>query len=159
MIGKIYNIGDFQIELKPDSNGFTFRGDTECQHRNLTYSETGQIVSCKDCKQQVTAWWAFLNLMKQYQRVRDGIEAQRKQLIAEQERNLTHKAAIKVEDVWRRRKLVPTCPHCAKPILPSDGFGGSAVGKHYAETAKPMEFRTALEVVAGWKADEGEETA
>jgi hypothetical protein len=38
--------------------------------------------------------------------------------------------------------------------LPGDGFGSGGVGKDYAVNAKPMEFRPALEVVAGWKSED-----
>lgn len=155
MIGRVYNIGDFRVEVKQDYSDVVYSGDKECRHRNLTFDEKGQIVECGDCKKQVTAWWAFLMLTKQYAKMLDKIDSERQTLEEEKKRNLTHKSAILVEDAWRRRKLVPTCPHCTKPILPGDRFGASGVGKPYAHDAKPMEFRGNLEVVAGYKADEG----
>lgn len=155
MTGKIYNIGDFQIEVKPDSGGYTYTGDKQCHHRNLVFDETGQTVECKDCKLQVTAFWAFLMLTKQYKNLLDSIQRQREQLEEEKARNLTHKAAIAVEDAWRRRKMIPICPHCTKPILPADQFGSGLTNREMSQaSAKPLEFRAALEVVAGWKADE-----
>lgn len=155
MIGRIYNIGDFKIEVKQDLGGLTFTGDEQCHHRNLVFDENGQTVSCSDCNMQVTAFWAFLMLTKQYKNLIDDIDRQRRQLKEEQERNLTHKAAIAVEDAWRRRKMIPICPHCTKPILPPDRFGSGATNREMSQaTAKPLEFRAALEVVAGWKAEE-----
>lgn len=156
MIGRVYNIGDFKIEVKPDCGGFTYEGDKQCHHRNLTFDENGQTVSCKDCELQVTAFWAFLMLAKQYKNLIDDIQRQRDRLAEEQARNLTHKAAIAVEDAWRKRKMIPTCPHCKKPVLPGDNFGalGGLMSKDRATEGKPMEFRAALEIVAGYKAEE-----
>lgn len=159
MIGRVYDIGDFKIKVEPDKGGFTYAGDKQCHHRNLVFDENGQTVECEDCKKTVTAWWAFMSLCRQHERVRQTLLNAQEVLHQEQQRNLTHKAAIAVEDAWRRRKMIPVCPHCSKPIMPADGFGKSAVGKHYAADAKPLEFRGDLQVVAGYRAPEDEKGA
>ena len=141
----VYNIGDFKVERKPDTQGFTFKGDPECHHKNLEFSEEGQTIECKDCKKQITAWWAFLRMARQFSKLADDLENVRKQIEKEKARNLVHSAAIKVEDAWRRRKYQPTCPHCWKAITPMDGFGGNLNQK--TEEAKPMQLRAAMHVV------------
>lgn len=142
---KVYNIGDFKVEVKPDTQGFTFKDDPTCHHRSLQFSEEGQTIECTDCKKQVTAWWAFLNIARQFTKIAEQSDAARKQVAEEEARNLTHSAAIKVEDAWRRRKFLPTCPHCFKPITAMDGFGARQTRNK--EGAKPMQLRPAMHVV------------
>ena len=42
------------------------------------------------------------------------------------------KAAVRAQEAWRSRSMVPTCPHCHEAIFPEDGFGGSAINKKTA---------------------------
>jgi RNase P subunit RPR2 len=152
---KIYQIDDFRIQVHPDSHtGYTWKEDPECHHHQLTFREEGQIITCGDCKQQVTAWWAFLSLVKAYDRAQAKLKAERDQLERDKAISILHKGALQIQDAWRRRKLVPTCPHCYKPILPPHNFGatGSKNRTHYAHECKPMEFRPAPAITAGWKA-------
>lgn len=152
MITKVFNIDDFRFEVNGDNHGLRFSTDTTCPHENLFFDENGQTVECKDCKKQVTAWWALMAMAGGLKRMRESLDADRKKLEEEKFRNLTHKAAIAVEDAWRRRKFIPTCPHkgCRKPILPQDGFGsmGTLVSRnHYEASALPMEMKPVLEIV------------
>jgi hypothetical protein len=150
---RVYNIGDFRVKVKPDTQGFTFKDDPDCHHRHLVYSEEGQTIECEDCKKQVTSWWAFLKMCRQFKRLADDLERIRKTLEDEKARNLTHSAAIKVEDAWRRRKYQPTCPHCVKPITPMDNFGANKTRN--SDQAKPMKL-TPMMAVVGNDDTEGE---
>jgi len=141
----VYDIGDFRVQVKRDTHGFTFKDDPTCHHRNLEFSEEGETIECTDCKKQITAWWAFLHMAKQFKKIADDLENIRKRVEEEKARNLTHSAALKVDDAWRRRVFLPTCPHCFKPITPMDGFGGSKTRSK--EGAKPMQLRPAMHVV------------
>lgn len=152
MMGRVYDIGDFRVEVKQDYGGLTYDKDKECHHRNLTFAEEGQVITCDDCKVQVTAWWAFLSLTKKFADIQQRTQEAYAAVEASKARNLTHKAAIAVEDAWRGRKMIPTCPHCSKPILAQDGFGGSRTNREMSlKFAKPMEFRAGLDVVGGYR--------
>lgn len=151
-MGRIYDIGDFKVEVKQDYGGLTYDKDKKCHHRSLTFDEEGQVITCEDCKMQVTAWWAFLSLTKRFADIQKRTQDDCDRVEALKARNLTHKAAIAVEDAWRGRKMIPTCPHCSKPILPQDGFGGSRTNREMSlKFAKTMEFRAGLDIVAGYK--------
>lgn len=150
MITKIFNIDDFRIEVKAHDHGIRFGGDTTCPHKRLFFDENGQTVECQDCKKQVTAWWALFAMADGLKRMRERLEADQKMLDEEKAKNVTHKAALKVETAWRRRNYIPTCPHdgCRKPILPPDGFGGGGVNKEfYGANALPMEMKPVLGIV------------
>lgn len=152
MITKVYNIDEYRIEVNGDNHGIRFSTDKGCPHRHLYFDENGQTVECTDCKKQVTAWWALMAMARGIEQEQRRLQSDRKQLEEEKARNLTHKAAIAVEDAWRRHKYIPTCPHkgCNKPITPQDAFGtrGGLVSRaHYGSSALPMEMKPVLEIV------------
>lgn len=101
MITKVYNIDDFRIEVNVNNHGIRFSTDTTCPHLHLFFDENGQTVECKDCKKQVTAWWALLSMAAGLKRQREALDAERKQLEAEKAKNITHKAALQVEQLKR----------------------------------------------------------
>jgi ribosomal protein S27E len=149
----IYEFADFKIDRKPDMHGWTSRfadkESTECIHRQLTFDENGHTVQCQVCGKEVSAWWAFMSLVETFQQEWDRLKTAQAEVQRAEARVLTHKAAIYVEDAWRRRKTIPGCPHCHKPILPGDRFGsiGLGVSTRFSEAPKPMEFKSVLELV------------
>lgn len=136
MITKVFNIEDYRIEVRGDNHGIRFSTDTECPHTNLIFDENGQTIECKDCKKQVTAWWVFLATYAGMKRMRERLDSDRKQLDVELAKNITHKATLKVQDAWRRHKMVPACPHCLHAIGPEDGFGDRMLSKEDPEGAR-----------------------
>ena len=142
MITKVFNIDDYRFEVNGDNHGLRFSSDTTCPHKNLFFDENGQTVECKDCKKQVTAWWALMAMAAGLKRMRESLEADRKQLEEEKAKNVTHKAALKVEHVWRKHKMWPCCPHCLYPIKPEDGFGNTMVSKDDSEGARRHMIKT-----------------
>jgi len=151
-MARIYQFAEYQIDRKPDNHGWTFSGrdekDKECPHTHLLFDENGHTVECKDCGKEVSAWWAFMRMVERYENEWKKIERAKAEVEQAEKRILTHKAAIAVEDAWRRRKTLPTCPHCSKPILPVDRFGLGHVDRQYSgKEAKPMELKPNLTIV------------
>lgn len=143
MITKIFNIDDFRVEVKAHDHGIRFGGDTTCPHKRLFFDENGQTVECQDCKKQVTAWWALFAMADGLKRMRERIEADQKQLNEEKEKNVVHKAALEVEHAWRKRNMLPCCPHCLHAITATDGFGrGHFVSKRDPEGARADMIKT-----------------
>ena len=136
MITKIFNIDDFRVEVKQHDRGIRFSGDTTCPHKHLFFDENGQTVECQDCKKQVTAWWALFAMADGLKRMRERIEADQKALDEEKAKNVTHKAALKIEHCWRKHKMLPCCPHCLHAIRHEDGFGNNMVSKQDPEGAR-----------------------
>lgn len=136
MISKIINIEDYRIEVRQDNRGLRFSSDTSCPHLHLLFDENGQTIQCQDCKLQLTAWWVLMAVHGGLNRMRERLEADRKQLDEEVAKNVTHNAALKVEHVWRKHSLLPCCPHCLHAIRPTDGFGDRMVSKDDPEGAR-----------------------
>lgn len=79
-MGKIYQIGDFRLEHRTERP--TIRRDgqpLDCEHRNLLLDEHGQTVSCKDCKRDIGAWWALVNLAERYEALINALQGARQQ--------------------------------------------------------------------------------
>jgi hypothetical protein len=111
-----------------------FRPAPECQHLHITLDDKGEIIKCDDCGVQLTAWWTMNHFLEQYRKAREKILAREERQIELEKKTVVLKAALKVEEAWRRHKMVPICPHCHHSIYPADGFGEAMVRKPVADT-------------------------
>jgi hypothetical protein len=65
-------------------------------------------------------WEAFMAVTKNINHYMASLK-RRDAAVKEAERaSLVSRAAKAVDDIFRRRKTVPTCPHCHEPLLPED---------------------------------------
>jgi hypothetical protein len=140
----IIKIGE--VEWHDLQRKVTFARGDACKHLRLQYIEHGELLECKDCNKQVSAVWALKVFFTQYEVEKEKLERMQAQIKADEERLVTHRAALMVQDAWRRRKMVPSCPHCHKGIEPPDGFGKSQLNPNYYPSL-PMEMRPNLEIV------------
>ena len=136
MITKVINIDEYCLTIGQNNHGLRFSTDTTCAHLHLFFDENGQTVECQDCKKQLTAWWALMAMSEGLKRGREWIESEQKRLEEEKSKNVTHKAALKVEHAWRKHHMLPCCPHCLHAIRPEDGFGNHMVDKNDPEGAR-----------------------
>lgn len=136
MSGVLIQIGE--MEWHDLKRQFSLPRPKECAHKRLQYVEHGELLLCLDCDKQVSAVWALRMYFTQYVREKELLAAAQAQLEADSQRLVVHRGALLVQDAWRRRKYLPSCPHCHKPIEPTDRFGGC--GNSQRELAKPLEF-------------------
>jgi ribosomal protein S27E len=158
-MARIYEFAEFTIERKADNHGWTtsFAGQEkkECLHRHLLFDENGHTVECQDCGKEVSAWWAFISIAERFHHEWEKLNCAKTALAEAEKRALTHKAAILVEDAWRRRNAIPTCPHCSKPILPCDRFGAGSSSRIFCEkNAKLMQLKPGLTIVESEETEE-----
>gem|GEM_PF-5198031 len=59
-MGKLIDFGGISVDTR-DANP-----SIECQHLSILLDENGQIVTCRTCGAQLTAWWALLMLVNRY---------------------------------------------------------------------------------------------
>lgn len=128
IIDNVIVIGDFGLEITRRYEKLT--KDT-CDHLQVELDDTGEIVTCKKCKIQVSAYWALRELARNWKRANENLEARRKKLEEDKEKAVILLAAQKVEKAWRKRDFVPTCPHCKRGIFPKDGFGDLSIHKQF----------------------------
>lgn len=101
----------------------------KCKHLRFTADSEGEIVTCDDCEKQISAYWALHLLIDSYLKVMNRLDQAKAMHEASAAKGVTLKAAQRVEQAWRSRTMVPTCPHCRSGIFPGDGFGGTQVSR------------------------------
>ncbi len=124
-MSNVIEIGDFSIARAQRTHGY----GKGCQHRKVTLVSDGEIVRCNDCTYQPSAWWLVHELLSHYTQSRARVNSERRQLAEDQERFATDKAALRLSSMWRKRFMVPACPHCRRAIGPKDGFGDTLIRK------------------------------
>jgi len=124
---KVVEIGEFRLTR---SRREFF--DTGCKHLHTTIDSEGDVVTCDDCKQQLSAVWVLRSLCDSYVKAQERLAALQSSVREVAAKQVGMKAAQQVEKAWRSRSMVPTCPHCHEAIFPEDGFGGSATNREIA---------------------------
>ncbi|HFD3783363.1 TPA: hypothetical protein ACF4EW_002634 [Pseudomonas aeruginosa] len=126
MADNVVEVGDFSIARK----GRIDRYDRQkCRHLRVELNDHGETVICSDCGVQVSAYWALNMVAERLSAEWSKLQRAKKQLSEDKSANLHLVAARVVEKAWRKRDLVPCCPHCGEGISPTDGFGNSLVSK------------------------------
>jgi hypothetical protein len=109
-----------------------YHAAAECAHRKTRLDPHGQIIVCQDCHQQVSAWWVVNAMLDAYTIAQGRLQAREKALEEAQAKSLVLLAAQRIERAWRRRDMLPTCPHCGEGIAPEDGLGSSIIHREIA---------------------------
>ncbi|MDD2730390.1 hypothetical protein [Malikia sp.] len=107
-------------------------GKLVCRHNSLSLNREGHVIRCKDCGDQVEPFWAFEKLVESYNEAQQKFAREVARHREEMAKGVATKAARRVEEAWRSRSMVPTCPHCNEAIFAEDGFGGAAVNRDLA---------------------------
>lgn len=126
MSSNVINLGDLSIRRR--EKRLQYRDD-RCRHKNTTWDANGDIITCDDCKMQISAVWMLHMLVDAYDAAMASITAREKSLADDKARNIHLIAARKVEDAWRSKTMVPCCLHCGNGVLPEDGFGGARMSR------------------------------
>ena len=126
MDDRVIDIGEARLRMKARHY---YAAEKECAHQHLSMDDNGDIVQCEDCGNQVSAYWALSMLLNRLQAERDKVERREAEAKRVASQQLHLRAARRVEEAWRSRTTVPTCPHCRAGIRPEDGFGSSRVGR------------------------------
>lgn len=100
---------------------------------HLSMDGEGDIVTCDDCKKQVSAFWALQMLSEHYQKAFAKLQRKYDEQASIEKKTLHLKAAQLVEAAWRSQTMVPICPTCREPIFATDGFGRSQMSKEIAK--------------------------
>jgi hypothetical protein len=110
----------------------------ECQHQHMTMDFNGETVTCDDCGKALSAFWVLNRFTEQFRRAREALTARQAALAASEQKTLHLRAAQEVEQAWRSRTMVPTCPHCNEAIFAGDGFGRSTMSRDMAERRRKV---------------------
>ena len=129
---KVVDIGDYRV-----ARGFSRREFSTCPHRHMVYDEKERRIWCRDCERDVEPFDAFLNLVGDVDRVKKRLKAQQDRLDEAERFQARSLAAKAMDKAWRKRSMVPACPHCSEGLFPEDfKHGVSMLGRDYAEARR-----------------------
>lgn len=122
---KIIDIGNFSIYRKRYRNrNFIDKSKDECEHLSLELDDHGEIVRCKGCNQQVSAFWAIKKLSEYFRNLAIILDDKRKEIEEAKKHNFHLMQAKNIESIWRS-KMAVLCPHCHRGILATDNLSAS----------------------------------
>lgn len=126
---KVVNIGDVRV-----ARGMTRRSSSSCPHQNLVYDERERRIWCQDCEKDVEPYDAFVILTKHFHDANSVLEKRQTALKEAEQHKLISLASKVMDEAWRMRSMVPTCPSCGQGIFPEDFKNGvkTKLGKDYA---------------------------
>ncbi|WEE79413.1 hypothetical protein LZ683_08665 [Comamonas testosteroni] len=124
-MSNVIELGEYRFTHKAR----TYFDRTQCQHKHTELDDNGNIVMCLDCGKQVDAYFILRLITQDWGKIQEKIRATESRVNEEKGKHIHLIAARKVEQAWRDRLHVPTCPHCGEGISPTDGFGGGRISK------------------------------
>jgi hypothetical protein len=111
----VVDIGDVRV-----ARGLSRRHFSACPHRKLIYDGQERRIWCKDCENDVEPFDAFKSLVEHHHAALKKIEAREARLVEAERFQIRALATKAIDAVWRRRKVVPICPHCKSGLFPED---------------------------------------
>ena len=129
----VHGVDVVRIEDLRIARGMSRRPKSSCLHTSLVYDVHERRIWCKDCESDVDSFDAF-RLMAERAHEHHRKLSRREDAVKEAEAFQVRSRAAKVMDkAWRKRSMVPACPHCRKGIFPEDVVRGvSYVGRDFA---------------------------
>ena len=128
---KVVDIGDLRV-----ARGLSRRPYSSCKHRPLVYDQQERRIWCKDCEKDVEPFDAFLMLVENFHRAASEIERGRAALAEAQQHNVIRVAAKQMDEHFRRKNMVPACPHCGTGIFPEDVPKMGSVNRRWEEAKR-----------------------
>lgn len=130
---KIVDIGDIRV-----ARGKSRRPQSSCRHSQLNYDTAERRIWCRECETNIEPFDAFEMLVKQFHSAAESIERRDQEVKDAEAHALVSLAAKEIDKAWRRKKMVPACPHCREPLFPEDFKDGikASYGREYAEAMK-----------------------
>lgn len=124
----VVDIGDLRI-----ARGMSRRPHSSCQHPQLHYDNHERRIWCKDCERNIEPFDAFRMLVDRYGAALDNIKRREQALREAEAFKVRTIAAKKMDEAWRHRDMVPSCPYCHNGLLPEDFKAGiSMIDKEFA---------------------------
>jgi hypothetical protein len=131
--GRVIDLESFRL-TRTSTKGFGLKTDP-CQHVNKTLDSNGGIITCDDCKKQLSPIWVIEEIISKWGEWWRRLESRAAQVKELEGKTVILKAAKEIEKRWRR-KMAPCCPHCNRAILPEDRLGESAAVSFEYELAR-----------------------
>lgn len=133
---KVVDIGEARI-----ARGMSRRPFSGCHHNNCTYDNQERRVWCLDCESTIEPFDAFVMIVGYFDAAQKKIDKAVTEVNEARAFSLISIAAKKIDKLWRRRNMVPCCPHCKHGILPEDVDRMCSVGKDYEKARRDSQSK------------------
>jgi hypothetical protein len=133
---KVVDIGDLRV-----ARGMSRRPVSACKHKPLVYDERERRIWCRDCETNVEAFDAFLMTAENFGRAASEITRQREKLEEAQNHNIIRVAVKQMDEHFRRKNMVPACPHCSAGIFPEDVLKMGSINRKWEEVRRARDAR------------------
>lgn len=129
----VVDIGDYRI-----ARGMTRRPHSGCPHKHLVYDTRERRIWCKDCERDIEPFDAFAGLVGQYDRAAEKLRRRAERLHEAETFKARSLAVRELDKVWRKRNMIPACPHCQHGLFPEDFKNGvgTRLGRDYAKAKR-----------------------
>jgi hypothetical protein len=136
----VVNLGDFRVTKVAKRHVSLTRpqANTPCNHLHVTLDDNGNVVTCDDCGVQIDPYYALHTLSTLWGSFQSDLERRIAKCTEAEEITLHLRAAKVVEQAWRDKQMVPTCPHCEGGIRASDRFGMAAINNAMDERQRAL---------------------
>ncbi|MDF8363370.1 MULTISPECIES: hypothetical protein [Achromobacter] len=122
----VVDIGDLRV-----ARGRSRRAPSICRHLQLVFDTAERRIYCLDCKTDVEAFDAFMQMVERHHYLDEKAERMR----SDAAHSVISRAGKQMDQAWRSRTMAPACPHCKAAILPEDVVDG------FPTVARDLEIR------------------
>lgn len=124
----VVDFGDYRV-----SRGFSRRHPASCIHKNMVYDLQERRIWCKDCETNVEGFDAFKTIVESFNSAVKRLKRRQEEVFAAENHNLISIAAKIIDEAWRKKNMIPCCPHCDRGLAPEDFKHGIVhfVGKEF----------------------------
>lgn len=105
---KVVDIGDIRV-----ARGLSRRPNSSCRHRQMRYDQQERRIWCADCETDVEPFDAFLIVCEHFDAATKKIKRERHEVAEAKAHNISRIAAKRMDEMFRRKHMVPACPHCS----------------------------------------------
>jgi hypothetical protein len=128
----VVDIGDVRV-----ARGMARRHHGSCPHRQMVFDRAERRIWCKDCEHTIEAFDAFELIVRNFSAAERRIADRERELKESEAFKARALATKKLDAAWRRRKVVPCCPHCRQALFPEDFVAGQhVIGREFAEAQR-----------------------
>lgn len=128
---KVVDIGDIRV-----ARGKSRRPYSACKHRAMAYDQQERRIWCKDCETDIEPFDAFLVICEHFNSAASRLERERQVIEEAKAHNIIRIAAKRIDELFRRKNMVPCCPHCSAGIFPEDVAKMASVNRKWEEVRR-----------------------
>lgn len=115
----VVEIGAYRI-----ARGISDRKAFVCGHHKTVYDPKERRVWCEDCKKDIDPFDMMVAMLEYFWKKEAELKRRKADVLEAEAHSLIKRAAKALDKAWRKKRLVPCCPHCKEALFPEDFENG-----------------------------------